>query len=242
LPAWLYFPEQWDPNSPWHDERVRRAVGLAIDSKTINEALSLGYSRITNSIVPDSFEFYWQPPAAVYDAAKATQLLAEAGYPNGFDAGEYSCDGSFASLVEAVLNNLHAVGIRAKFRPLERAAFLDAYTNKKLKNIVQAQSASFGNAATRIEAFVVKGGTYAYGNYPDIDALFQQQEIDLDHKRRTATLHKIQQLINERAIFVPIWQFAILEGVGPRVGESGLGLIDGFSYSAPYDDITLKSG
>jgi peptide/nickel transport system substrate-binding protein len=41
---------------------------------------------------------------------------------------------------------------------------------------------------------------------------------------------------------VPIWQFAILEGVGPRVGESGLGLIDGFSYSAPYDDITLKSG
>ncbi len=242
LPAWLYFPEQWDPNSPWHDERVRRAVGLAIDSKTINEALSLGYSRITNSIVPDSFEFYWQPPAAVYDAAKATQLLAEAGYPNGFDAGEYSCDGSFANLGEAVLNNLHAVGIRAKFRPLERAAFLDAYTNKKLKNIIQAQSASFGNAATRIEAFVVKGGTYAYGNYPDIDALFQQQEIDLDHKRRTATLHKIQQLINERAIFVPIWQFAILEGVGPRVGESGLGLIDGFSYSAPYDDITLKSG
>src|SRR5437762_5993356 len=125
LPAWLYFPEQWDPNSPWHDERVRRAVGLAIDSKTINEALSLGYSRITNSIIPDSFEFYWQPPAAVYDAAKAKQLLAEAGYPNGFDAGEYSCDGSFANLGEAVLNNLHAVGIRAKFRPLERAAFRD---------------------------------------------------------------------------------------------------------------------
>ena len=242
LPAWLYFPEQWDPKSPWHDERVRRAVGLAIDGKTINEALSLGYSRITNSIIPDSFEFYWQPPAAVHDPAKAKLLLAEAGHPNGFDAGEYSCDGSFANLGEAVLNNLHAVGIRATLRPLERAAFLDAYTNKKLKNIIQAQSASFGNAATRIEAFVVKGGTYAYGNYPDIDALFQQQEIDLDHKRRTATLHKIQQLINERAIFVPIWQFAILEGVGPRVGESGLGLIDGFSYSAPYDDITLKSG
>ena len=123
LPAWLYFPEQWDPNSPWHDERVRRAVGLAIDSKTINEALSLGYSRITNSIVPDSFEFYWQPPAAVYDAAKAKQLLAEAGYPNGFDAGEYSCDGSFANLGEAVLNNLHAVGIRAKVQAARARGF-----------------------------------------------------------------------------------------------------------------------
>jgi peptide/nickel transport system substrate-binding protein len=242
LPAWLYFPEQWDPKSPWHDERVRRAAGLAIDSKTINEALSLGYSRITNSIIPDSFEFYWKPPTAVYDPIKAKELLAEAGHPNGFDAGEYSCDGSFANLGEAVLNNLHAVGIRAKFRPLERAAFLDAYTNKKLKNIIQAQSASFGNAATRIEAFVVKGGTYAYGNYLDIDALFRQQEAELDNKRRAATLHKIQQLVNERAIFAPIWQFAILEGVGPRVGESGLGLIEGFSYSAPYEDVTLKSG
>ena len=219
---------------------MRRAVSLAIDGKTINEALSLGYSRITNSIIPDSFEFYWQPPAAVYDPIKAKELLVEAGHPNGFDAGEYSCDGSFANLGEAVLNNLHAVGIRAKLRPLERAAFLDAYTKKKLKNIVQAQSASFGNAATRIEAFVVKGG--AYGSYPDIDALFRQQETELDHTRRTATLHKIQQLINERAIFAPIWQFAILEGIGPRVGESGLGLIEGFAYSAPYDDVTLKSG
>ena len=134
------------------------------------------------------------------------------------------------------------MGIRATLRPLERAAFLDAYTNKKLKNIVQAQSASFGNAATRIEAFVVKGGTYAYGNYPDIDALFRQQEMELDQKRRAATLEKIQQLVHERAIFAPIWQFAILEGVGPRVGESALGLIAGFAYSGPYEDVTLKSG
>jgi peptide/nickel transport system substrate-binding protein len=224
---WLDFPEQWDSKSPWHDERVRRAAGLAIDRKTINEALSLGYSRITNSIIPDSFEFYWQPPAAVYDQAKANQLLAEAGYPNGFNAGDYYCDSSFANLGEAVLNNLQAVGVRAKLRPLERAAFFDGYANKKFKNMIQGGTGAFGNAATRLEAFVVKGGTYAYGNYPDIDALFRQQAAELDHKRRAAMLDKIQQLVHERAICVPIWQFAILEGVAPRVGESGLGLIAG---------------
>src|SRR5271169_3823147 len=161
---WLDFPEQWDPKSPWHDERVRRAAGLAIDRKTINEALSLGYSRITNSIIPDSFEFYWQPPAAVYDQAKANQLLAEAGYPNGFNAGDYYCDSSFANLGEAVLNNLQAVGVRAKLRPLERAAFFDGYANKKFKNMIQGGTGAFGNAATRIEAFVVKGGAYVRGS------------------------------------------------------------------------------
>src|SRR5204863_313464 len=119
----LVFPDQWDPKSPWHDQRVRLAAGLAIDRDTINQALTLGYSKVTGSIIPYNFEFFWQPPMPVHDPAKAKQLLAEAGYPNGFDAGEYYCDGSYANLGEAVLDNLLAVGIRAKLRPLERAAF-----------------------------------------------------------------------------------------------------------------------
>ena len=61
---WLYFPEQWDPKSPWHDLRVRQAANLALDRKTINEALTLGYSHVTGSIMPDIFEFYWAPPTA----------------------------------------------------------------------------------------------------------------------------------------------------------------------------------
>src|SRR6202022_3931040 len=44
-PFWLYFPEQWDATSPWHDERVRRAANLAIDRNPTNEALPLGFSN-----------------------------------------------------------------------------------------------------------------------------------------------------------------------------------------------------
>ena len=51
-PNWLYFPEQWDPKSPWHDLRVRQAANLAIDREGMSEALFLGYCKITNSIVP----------------------------------------------------------------------------------------------------------------------------------------------------------------------------------------------
>ncbi len=236
---WLYFADQWDPKSPWHDQRVRRAATLAIDHKTINQALTLGYSRITGSLIPDSFEYYWQPPAPTYDPAKARQLLAEAGYPNGFDAGEYYCDASYANLAEAVLNNLQTVGIRAKLRPLERAAFFKGYAEKSFKNLIQGGSGAFGNAATRLEAFVAKGGAYVYGDYPDIDALFLEQASDLDHKRRAATLHKIQQLVHERAIYAHLWQLAFLNGAGRRVGESGLGLIPSYAYSAPYEDVTL---
>jgi peptide/nickel transport system substrate-binding protein len=241
-PFWLYFPDQWDPKSPWHDVRVRRAANLAIDRKTINEAQTLGFSKLTGSLIPDSFEFYWAPPAPVFDPAAAKKLLDEAGHPNGFDAGEYACDSSYANLGEAVINNLREIGIRANLRPLERAAFFEAYGNKKLKNIIQSGSGAFGNAATRLEAYVVKGGTYSYGSYPDIDELFKQQATELDHKRRAATLEKIQQLLHEKAIYAPIWQLAFINAHGSRVGESGFGLIPTFAYTGPYEDITLKSG
>jgi peptide/nickel transport system substrate-binding protein len=237
----LYFPDQWDPKSPWYDERVRRAASLAIDRKGSNEALTLGYSLITgNPLVADHNEFYWQPPPPVTDPEQAKKLLAEAGFPNGFDAGDYNCDSSYANLGEAVLDNLLAVGIRMKLRPLERAAFIKAYAEKKLSNVIQAAPAAFGNAATRFETYVITGGGFSYGSYPDIDELYQRQAFELDRGKREAILHKIQQLVYERTIYAPIWQLAFLNGVGPRVGESGFGLIARFSYTAPYEDITIK--
>jgi peptide/nickel transport system substrate-binding protein len=237
---WLYFPDQWDTKSPWHDQRVREAARLAIDCKSISEALALGYAPVTNSIIPDSFDFYWKPPPAVYDLARAKKLLAEAGYRNGFDAGDYSCDSSYANLAEAVMNNLQEAGIRVKLRPLERAAFFAAYSEKKLKNIIQGSSGAFGNAATRLDTFAVKGGAYAYGNYPEIDQLFAEQAVELDKEKRTTQLRKIQQILHERSVYAPIWQLAFINGLGKRVGESGLGLIQGHAYSAPYEDVAIK--
>ena len=84
------------------------------------------------------------------------------------------------------------------------------------------------------------GGAYVYGGYPDLDGLFQEQAADNDPKRREATLHRIQQLVHDKVVYAPIWELAFLNGVGPRVRESGLGLIAGHAYSAPYEDITLK--
>jgi peptide/nickel transport system substrate-binding protein len=238
----VYFVDQWDAQSPWHDVRARRAANLAIDCKTINDTLTMGYSRVTgNPLVADMLEFYWQPPAPVYDPAQAKQLLAAAGYPDGFDAGFYNCDSSYANLGEAVLNNLSEVGIRAKLRPIERAAFNKGSAEKAFKNILQGGGAAFGNAATRLETHAVTGGTFTYGSYPDLDSLFQQQAGELDYMRREAILHQMQQIVHERAIYAPIWQLAFISGVGPRVAESGFGRIPGFPYTAPYEEITLNS-
>ncbi len=239
-PFWMYFTEQWNPKSPWYDVRVRLAARHAIDCDSINKALTLGYSHITGSIMPENFEFYKAMAKPRHDLAKAKQLLAEAGYPNGFDAGFYFCDSSYANLGETMINNLAEAGIRAKLRPFERAAFFQGYAQKKFKGIVQGGSGAFGNVATRMEGFVVKGGAYVYGSYPEIDALFPMQHQEMDHAKRAAILHKMQDLVDAKAMYAPIWQLAFISAVGPRAGESGIGLIDHFVYTAPYEDMTLN--
>jgi peptide/nickel transport system substrate-binding protein len=243
LPAtfWVDFTtEQWDPKSPWHDRRVRLAASLAIDRQAINQAETLGFSRVSSSIIPSTFEYYWAPPPPVHDPAQARKLLAEAGYPNGFDAGDYTCDSSYASVAEAVVNDLKAVGIRARLRTIERAAWLTQWREKKFRNLMQGGAGAFGNAATRIENYMVSRGTFVFGSYPEIDDLFQQQARETDRKKREALLHQIQKVAHDKVMFAPIWELAFLNAVGPRVEEAGLGLIEHHPYSSPYEDLKLR--
>src|SRR5213594_5018004 len=111
---WIEFAEQWDPKSPWHDKRLRLAVNHALDRKAINEVSCLGYCPPAGVIVPRVMEFALQAPVTPYDPLKAKQLLAEAGYPRGFDAGEFVPIPGFSTVGEAALNGLNAVGIRMR--------------------------------------------------------------------------------------------------------------------------------
>jgi len=237
---WLLFTDQWEAKSPWADRRVRLAANHAIDRQAINQSLTLGFSRLTGSIIPRDFEFAWPVAPYAYDPQKARQLLAEAGYPQGFE-GELWADSGVADQTEAAASYLGAVGIRTKLRVLERAAHVTQLREKKLRPLVFVISAAYGNAATRIDSFVAAGGLYTYGSYPDLEGLIQEQSVERDRKRREATLHRIQQLMHERAMFAPIWDIASLQGYGPRVAEPGFGLITRYLWSGPYEDVKLKA-
>jgi peptide/nickel transport system substrate-binding protein len=101
-------------------------------------------------------------------------------------------------------------------------------------------SGLYGNAATRMSEFVPSDGTYAYGGFPDIDALYRQQAVETDRKKREAMLHQIQQTLHDRVRFAPIFEFIWPSGIGPRVEEPGLMLINPYPWSAPLEEVRLK--
>jgi peptide/nickel transport system substrate-binding protein len=236
---WLEFAEQWDPKSVWADKRVRLAVNYALDRQAINEAACLGFCPPAGVIVPRVMDYALQTEPIPYDPKKAKQLLAEAGYPRGFDAGELVPIPPFFTLAEAVVNYLNAVGIRVQMRTMERAPFLTAWREKKLRGLFIAAVGASGNAATRVEAFMYSKGTYAYGGYPEIDELFQLQAKERDRAKREALLHRIQQLTIDRVMFAPIMDLRALIGVGSRVAEHTINSIPVHPYPA-FEDIRLK--
>jgi peptide/nickel transport system substrate-binding protein len=236
---WIEFPEQWDPKSPWHDKRLRQAVNYALDRTATNEAACLGFCPPAGVIVPRVMDFALQVPPHPYDREKARQLLAEAGYPKGFDAGEFVAIPGFATVADASLNNLNAAGIRVRMRPMERAAFYAAWRDKKLRGIFQVAVGNSGNAATRVESFIYSKGAYAHGGYPDIDEMFLQQARERNPAKREAVLHKIQQLTIERVMYAPIMDLRGLIGIGPRVADHTMNTIPMYSFPA-YEDIKIK--
>jgi len=239
---WLVFAEYYhDPKSPWADKRVRQAANYAINRQAINEAETLGYSVLSGNIIPRKFEYALPLEPYAYNPKKAQQLLKEAGHPNGFDAGECSVDSVYSGVVEAAMNDLAAVGIRARVRPMERAADQAALKERTYRHLAFQGSGAFGNAATRLDAFATSKGAQAWIKDPEIDAWYGQQAVERDRKKREALLHKIQQKLYDEALFVPIWELGFLCASGPRAAVSGLSLIPLFAYSGPYEDVQLKS-
>jgi peptide/nickel transport system substrate-binding protein len=238
--VYMDFLEQWDPKSPWADRRVRLAASHAVDRKALNEAENLGASRLTGNIVPRTFEFAIPIEPHAYDPARAKKLLAEAGYPNGFDAGDVHPWPPYTSVGEAVAGNLAAVGIKARVRMMERAAFYAALGSKSLKGVCVCINAVYGNAASRMSQTVPSEGAFAYGGYPDVDALYRQQANEVDRKKRADLLRQIQTLLHERVRFGPIYDYIWPSGIGPRVEEPALMLIDPYPWSAPLEEVRLR--
>jgi peptide/nickel transport system substrate-binding protein len=236
---WIEFARQWDPKSPWHDKRLRLAVNYALDRKDINQAACLGFCPPAGVIVPRVMEFALQAEPLPYDPDKAKQLLAEAGYPNGIDAGEFAAIPGFPTVAEAVVNDLNAVGIRVRFRQMERATFYASWLEKKLPALYMVASGNSGNAASRVDSFIWSKGAYANGGYPDIDELFLRQAGERDAAKREAMLDQIQQLTIDRVMFAPIMDLRALNGIGPRVTKHTI--TDVWMSPFPsYEDMEIK--
>ena len=210
--------EQWNPTSPWHDRRVRLAATWPSTGRR-SSRWSGWASQAGGLDYPPSLGVRPAPGTLPLRPGPSPAPAGGAGYPHGFEAGDLNPIPPFFTLGEAVGNYLRPRAF-ARRCTMERAAFLSAWREKKLKGSLSPGQGVRQRCHAHRRLWI-STGVYAYGGHPDIDALFQQQALERDRSKREALLHQMQRLMQERVMHAPLAEPAALHGVGPRVEEPG---------------------
>jgi peptide/nickel transport system substrate-binding protein len=230
-PWYLLFPGYDEEGSLFRDKRVRQAVSLAINrtflSKRETQGIGVPWGNWINAENPDSLRGDGKDlPVPEYNPTKAKQLLAEAGFPNGFDFEWFVPFVPYFDMGERILVDLRAVGIRGKLEVLEGPAFRAKMGRGRKgfpgnKSIVQNIDPRPGGAAATIRVFAVCGSPSSFMCEPQIEELWKKHESSLDAEIRNEALRKIQHYIVENYLAVPIYLNPFVHAVGPRVLPEG---------------------
>ena len=209
--------------------------------KALNQAETLGFSYPTGSLIPRALEFsrFFEPDRL--RSARAKRLLAEAGYPNGFDAGDLYPWPPYFSMGEALAGYLQS-GRHPDQDPHHGARGHDDGVARE-----EAQERDRGHHRRgRQRRHAARAPTSARtastppACIPEVEDLFQRQARETDVKKREALSTRSSGILHERVTHIPIYELAFIWGVGPRVEEPGINLIRSFAYSAPLEDLRLK--
>ncbi len=251
---WLTFPGYGDKDSPFHDKRVREAVSLALNrtflAKQETQGIGIPWGNWISSEQRDALRGDGEDlPVPEYNPEKAKKLLAEAGFPNGFDFDWFVPFVPYFDMGQRILGDLRAVGIRGKLEVLEGPAFRSKVGKGRggfSGNRTIVQNIDTRSAAENIAIYAVCGGTASFVCEPKIEELWKKHEASLDSEDRDVLSANIQRMLIEDYYFVPIYINPFVHAVGPRVLPEG----DGFHrywdtknapYPYPWEDWEVKA-
>ncbi|MER8102558.1 ABC transporter substrate-binding protein [Kitasatospora sp. NPDC094016] len=195
--------------APWDNPLVRRAANYAIDRKAISEKLLHGTADPAYQTAPRATAAY-DPAGDVYsyDPAKARQLLAEAGVPNGFSTSVTVPTGGSGNLLpvpiaEALQRDLAAVGIKVELRTTDWTTLIGAEAKGQvaLDSDAVAQSTTLFQSEALLPLFIGSKSPFWTGHYanPQVDELLASSAADADQTARQAGYRKALALVTQDA-------------------------------------------
>ena len=224
------FPGSNEQGSPFRDKRVRQAVSLAINRQFLVTQETQGIGKPWgNWISPENRDALQGPDAPVpeFNLEKAKQLMAQAGFADGFEV-EYTPFPPYFDMAERIITDLRAIGIRGKVQSLEGPAFRSKVGQGRKgfpgnRTIVQNIDPRAGGSKANIAVYAVCDSPSSFICDPQIEALWKKHQASLDLAERERLVKQIQRIVLDEAYFVPIYWNPFVHAVGPRVLPEGEG-------------------
>jgi peptide/nickel transport system substrate-binding protein len=210
-------------NMPLRDKRVRQALAHAIDTQKFVTMMG-GYAQPTGSIAcPACFGYddrFAEP--FEYDPDKARALLAEAGYPNGFEltlagyAGSRPLD---KETMEIVAGEWANIGVETTVLPMETTAFLEGWMGHTLDD-VDAFGIHILSQNWDLDGFYLNfrsGQILSYYVNEELDEMFDNGRSTTDDEERQGYYSRIQEIAREEVFVIPLYVRHVIMGVSDEI-------------------------
>lgn len=230
-PFWLMFPDMANPESPFHDKRVRQAISLALDRQYLADQETAGMAVPWGNFVPPEWPGAVHRPGDEFNIEKAKALMAEAGYEKGFKIDWFTPFPAVESLSLRVMEQLREIGITTEMNVMERPVYYqklleglaeDGKSHKGFpgRQIVMSISVIPGDASHYVDNWLRCGGTYSMICDPEIDSFWKRFTESQDLTERAELVQLAQNRTLDEYYFVPIYINSFTLGVGPQVDGS----------------------
>jgi peptide/nickel transport system substrate-binding protein len=209
---------------PTENPKVRQAMNYAVDVDAIIDALFKGFGKRASGYIATGEKGYGIVKPFPYDPAKAKELLAEAGFKDGFElemacpAGAY---GSFEEVCQAIVGYLGEVGIKVNLNIMESAQYWDLEAKKELPPLFgDSWADESGEAYNRLAgALGGKDAPYSSWSDPEIDRLLKAISTEVDAEKRTKLYEELQVYMQENPPFIYLYEPMTFEAVRDRVQD-----------------------
>ena len=205
---------------PFNDIRVRQALCYAVDKQQIMDLIADGHGKAIGSSMYPAFQKYFVDDLTDYytqDLEKAKSLLAEAGYPNGFDMtitvpSNYT---PHMDTAQVLVEQFKAIGVNATIQPVEWETWLsDVYVGRNYQSTVVGVDASNMTARALLERFTsTAGNNFINYSNADYDALFTKATATTDDAAQTELYKDMERNLTENAANVYIQDLADLVAI-----------------------------
>ena len=207
---------------PFTDKRVRQAMAHALDVDTMLKDLLSGIAQRATAPIPPTVFGHAPQAAYAYDPAKAKQLLAEAGRPDGFETSVIWYAGAGPQdreLLQAMVSYWNAVGVRVRIAEQERAQWLDNLIKLNWDMDFQTNSVTTGDADfTLARLYHSRANRNGYKN-PELDKILDDAASAVDQDRREQLYAQANKIIWEEA--PGIFPFDLLATFASRKAVNG---------------------
>ncbi|MEQ6888108.1 ABC transporter substrate-binding protein [Halomonas sp. CS7] len=202
----------------FQDPRVRQAFAYAINQEGIADRLMKGFATPAAQFSPEGYAGHVESLEPRYDLEKAKQLMAEAGYEDGFEITMMAPNNRYvndAKIAQAVAAMLARINVTVDLKTLPKAQYWGEYDERVADMMMigwhsdTEDSANFHEYLTACPDADTGAGQYNAGNYcnPELDKLVAEANLEVDLEKRAEMLQQVEQALYDDAAFVPLhWQ------------------------------------